>query len=72
MVDPASEVFMLNLVAGSKLFIVDLYSSDSIVVLFHLVLQSSHGFSLEAFELLEQLALGSEVVLALMLNPVYT
>lgn len=68
MVDLASEVFMLSLVAGSKLFIVDLQSSNPVVVLFHLVLQSGHGFSLEAFEFLEQLPLGSEVVFALVLN----
>ena len=59
---------MLSGVARSKLFIVDLQSSDSIVMLLYFVLQSSHGLSLESFKLFEQLALRPEVMFALVLN----
>jgi hypothetical protein len=62
------KIFVLSGVARSKLFIVNLQSSDSIVMLLYFVLQSSHSFSLESFKLFEQLALRSEVMFALVLN----
>ena len=66
--DALGEVFVFSGVAGSELFIVDLDSSNSIVMLLHFVLQSGHGFSLESLKLLEQLALRSEVMLSLLFN----